>query len=77
MIKTIRLLKLHKSTKQDKGGVVRVWLPSNGIYNNSLITVAMSDSNIFEEKLSYQSEKIEIILSHDQSLKRKELAVEN
>ena len=43
----------------------------------NLITVVMSDSNICKDKLSYQSGKIKISLSNAQSLRRRELAVEN
>ena len=50
VIKRIVSLKLHKKIKRGRyGGLGRVWLPTNGINNNNLITVAMSDSNICEE----------------------------
>ena len=78
MIERSRSLKLHKKCKRGRHrGIWRVWLPSNGIHNNNLITVARSVSNICEERLTYQCQKIKISLSNAWPLKRKELAVEN
>ena len=54
VIKRIMSLKVHKKCKRGRhGGVGSIWFPSNGINNNNLITVVMSDPNICEEKLSY------------------------
>ena len=50
-------------------------MPSKGVKNNNLIMVVTSDSNICEEKLLYQREKLKISLTNAQSLKIKELPV--
>ena len=77
-MKKNKVIKITQKCKRERcGGFGRVWLPCNGINNNNLITVVTTDSNICEEKLSYQSEKIKISLSNAQSLRRNDLAVEN